>query len=156
MNDGDYVYTARTPIFELKIENKARCGFIFNLQMYLYQPRIFVNMKFVGELSIAERVEFWNAIVRNVNEIEITEKDIETLDDYEFKIGRITPAVFQALKEMDITIDNVHEYDLDDYYDAYDKFMDTFVETALLVFIKRVESAAAAGKLEILSHQEEN
>ena len=112
-------------------------------------------MKFVGEMSIAERVEFWNAIVKNVNEIEITEKDIETLDDYEFKIGRITPAVFQALKEMDITIDNVHEYDLDDYYDAYDKFMDTFVETALLVFIKRVESAAA-GKLEILSHQEEN
>ena len=111
--------------------------------MYLYPPRIFVNMKFVGELSIAERVELWNAIVKNVNEIEVTEKDIETLDDYEFKIGRITPAVFQALKEMDITIDNVHEYDLDDYYDAYDKFMDTFVETALLVFIKRVESAAA-------------
>ena len=118
-------------------------GFIFDLQMYLYPPRISVNMKFVGELSIAERVEFWNAIVKNVNEIEITEKDIETLDDYEFKIGRITPAVFQALKEMDITIDNVHEYDLDDYYDAYDKFMDTFVETALLVFIKRVESAVA-------------
>ena len=118
-------------------------GFIFDLQMYLYPPRISVNMKFVGELSIAERVEFWNAIVKNVNEIEITEKDIETLDDYEFKIGRITPAVLQALKEMDITIDNVHEYDLDDYYDAYDKFMDTFVETALLVFIKRVESAVA-------------
>ena len=110
--------------------------------MYLYQPRIFVIMKSFEELSDAELSKLWNAVERNVNEIEITDKDIETLDDYEFKIGRITPAVFQALKEMDITIDNVHEYDLDDYYDAYDKFMDTFVETALLVFIKRVESAA--------------
>lgn len=109
--------------------------------MYLCLPRISVTMKFIGDISIAERVKLWNAIVGNVNEIEITEKDIEALDDYEFKIDRITPAVFQALEEMDITIDNVHEYDLDDYYDAYDKFMDTFVETAHLVFIKRVEQA---------------
>ena len=50
--------------------------------MYLYQPRISVNMKFIGDISIAERVKLWNAIVGNVNEIEITEKDIEALDDY--------------------------------------------------------------------------
>ena len=44
--------------------------------MYLCLPRISVTMKFIGDISIAERVKLWNAIVGNVNEIEITEKDI--------------------------------------------------------------------------------
>ena len=101
--------------------------------------RAFVNMKFIEELSEAELADLWNAIVRNVNNIKITKKDIETLDDYDFDVDRVTPAVYRALDEMDVTVDNILDFDDDEYDDAYDNFVDSFVEPALLVFIERVE-----------------
>ena len=107
--------------------------------MYLYPSRAFGNMKFIEELSGAELGQLWNAIVRNVNKIKITKKDIELLDDYDFDVDRVTPAVYRALDEMDVTVDNILDFDDDEYDDAYDNFVDSFVEPALLVFIERVE-----------------
>ena len=96
-------------------------------------------MKFIEELSEAELAQLWNAIVRNVNKIKITKKDIETLDDYDFDVDRVIPAVYRALDEMDVTIDNILNYDDEEYDDVYDKFYNSFVETALLAFINNVE-----------------
>lgn len=96
-------------------------------------------MKFIEELSEAELADLWNAIVRRVNNIKITKKDIETLDDYDFDVDRVTPAVYRTLDEMDVTVDNILDFDDDEYDDAYDNFVDSFVEPALLVFIERVE-----------------
>ena len=96
-------------------------------------------MKFIEELSEAELAQLWNAIVRNVNKIKITKKDIELLDDYDFDVDRVTPAVYRALDEMDVTVDNILDYDDDEYDDVYDEFYDSFVETALLAFINNVE-----------------
>ena len=118
------------------------CGFFFRtVGTYLYPARAFVNMKFIEELSEAELADLWNAIVRNVNKITITRKDIETLDDYDFDVDRVTPAVYRALDEMDVTVDNILDFDDDEYDDAYDNFVDSFVEPALLAFIERVEQA---------------
>ena len=98
-------------------------------------------MKFIEELSEAELAQLWNAIVRNVNKIKITKKDIETLDDYDFDVDRVTPAVYRALDKMDVTVDNILDYDDDEYDDTYDEFYDSFVEPALLAFIERVEQS---------------
>ena len=98
-------------------------------------------MKFIEELSGEELGQLWNAVVRNVNKIELTDKDIELLDDYDYVygIGRVTPAVYRALDEMDVTVDNILNYDDEEYDDVYDKFYNSFVETALLAFINNVE-----------------
>lgn len=107
--------------------------------MYLYSPHVFVIMKFIEELSGEELGQLWNAVVKNVNEIEITDKDFEMLDDYVYGIDRVTPAVYRALNEMDVTVDNILNYDDDEYNDVYDRFYKAFVETALLAFISNVE-----------------
>lgn len=107
--------------------------------MYLYLPRVSVNMKFIEELSGEELGQLWNAVVRNVDKIEITDKDFELLDDYVYGIGRVIPVVYRALDEMDVTIDNILNYDDEEYDDVYDKFYNSFVETALLAFINNVE-----------------
>ena len=107
--------------------------------MYLYPPRVSVNMKFIEELSGEELGQLWNAVVRNVDKIEITDKDFELLDDYVYGIDRVMPAVQRALDEMAVTIDNILNYDDEEYDVVYDKFYNSFVETALLAFINNVE-----------------
>ena len=79
--------------------------------------------------------------MRNVNKIKITNKDIERLDDYDFDVDRVTPAVYRALDEMGVTVDNILDYDDDEYDDVYDEFYDSFVEPALLAFINNVEQS---------------
>ena len=107
--------------------------------MYLYPPRVSVNMKFIEELSGEELGQLWNAVVRNVDKIEITDKDFELLDDYVYGIDRVMPAVQRALDEMAVTIDNILNYDDEEYDVVYDKFYNSFVEPALLAFINNVE-----------------
>ena len=117
-------------------------GFILDspvVDVYLYPPRVSVSMKFIEELSREELGQLWNAVVRNVDKIEITDKDFELLDDYIYGIDRVMPAVKRALDEMDVTIDNILNYDDEEYDDVYDKFYNSFVETALLAFINNVE-----------------
>ena len=102
-------------------------------------------MKFIEELSEAELAQLWNAIVRNVNKIKITKKDIETLDDYDFDVDRVTPAVYRALDEMDVTVDIstmiTNHLGMTTYSNAYYTFVESFVEPALSVFIERVKKA---------------
>lgn len=134
--------SAENPIFGLKIKNKAQIGLYLDftvVDVYLYPPRVSVNMKFIEELSGEELGQLWNAVVRNVDKIEITDKDFELLDDYVYGIDRVIPAVYRALDEMDVTIDNILNYDDEEYDDVYDKFYNSFVETALLAFINNVE-----------------
>ena len=73
--------------------------------MYLCPARIFVNMKSFEELSDAELSRLWNAIERNVNKIEITEKDVKAITDFEYGINRVMPAVERASDEMGVTVD---------------------------------------------------
>ena len=99
-------------------------------------------MKFIGEISIAERVKLWNAVERNVNKIKITDKDVKVLSDYSYGIDRVMPAVERALDEMGVTVDYIYDdYDPVEYNKAYYTFVDSFVERAVFAFIKRVEQA---------------
>ena len=140
---ADTLNPPKTENLGLFLENKLILGFFFRNGggTYLYPARASVTMKFIEELSEAELANLWNAIVRNVNKIKITKKDIETLDDYDFDVDRVTPAVYRALDEMDVTVDNILDYDDDEYDDTYDEFYDSFVEPALLAFIERVEQS---------------
>ena len=138
---ADTLNPPKTENLGVFFKKKLKLGFFFRNGggTYLYPARAFVNMKFIEELSGEELGQLWNAVVRNVDKIEITDKDFELLDDYIYGIDRVMPAVKRALDEMDVTIDNVLNYDDEEYDVVYDKFYNSFVETALLAFINNVE-----------------
>ena len=99
-------------------------------------------MKLFEELSDAELSRLWNAIVKHVNKIKITDKDVKVIHDYSYGIDRVMPAVERALDEMGVTVDYIYDdYDPVEYNKAYYTFVDSFVERAVFAFIKRVEQA---------------
>lgn len=113
--------------------------------MYLCPARIFVIMKSFEELSDAELSRLWNAIVKHVNKIEITEKDVKAITDFEYGINRIISVVERASDEMGVTVDistmiTTH-LGMTTYNNAYYTFVESFVEPALSVFIERVKKA---------------
>ena len=113
--------------------------------MYLCPARIFVIMKSFEELSDAELSRLWNAVERNVNKIEITEKDVKAITDFEYGIDRIMSVVERASDEMGVTVDistmiTTH-LGMTTYNNAYYTFVESFVEPALSVFIERVKKA---------------
>lgn len=114
-------------------------------KMYLCPARIFVIMKSFEELSDAELSRLWNAVERNVNEIEITEKDVKAVTDFEYGIDRIMSVVERASDEMGVTVDIstmiTNHLGMTTYSNAYYTFVDSFVERALSVFIERVKKA---------------
>ena len=99
-------------------------------------------MKLFEELSDAELTRLWNAIVRNVNKIKITDKDVKAITDFDYGIDRIAPVVDRALDEMGVKVDYIDDdYDPFGYNNVYYTFVESFVEPAVLAFIERVEQA---------------
>ena len=111
--------------------------------MYLCHPRVFVNMKLFEELSDAELSRLWNTIVKHVNKIKITDKDVEAITDFGYGIDRIAPVVDRALDEMGVKVNYIDDdYDPFGYNDkVYYTFVESFFEPAVLVFIERVKKA---------------
>ena len=113
--------------------------------MYLCPARIFVIMKSFEELSDAELSKLWDAVERNVNEIEITEKDVKAITDFEYGIDRIMSVVERVSDEMGVTVDIsmmiTNHLGMTTYNNAYYTFVESFVEPALSVFTDRVEQA---------------
>ena len=99
-------------------------------------------MKSFEELSDAELTKLWNAVVRNVNKIKITEKDVEVIHDYDYGIDRVMPAVQRALDEMGVEVKYIYDdYDPVEYNKAFYTFVDSFVEPAVLEVINLVKRA---------------
>lgn len=113
--------------------------------MYLCPARTFVIMKSFEELSDAELSRLWNAVERNVNKIEIIDKDVKAITDFEYGIDRVMPAVERASDEMGVTVDIstmiMTHLGMTTYTNAYYTFVESFVEPALSVFTDRVEQA---------------